>query len=296
MRAAATTEIAGAPETFAPVERIDGALDAGAIVICDHAANGLPTEYRGLGLAREALERHIAYDIGAAWLTRRLAGRLGAPAVLSRFSRLLIDPNRGADDPTLVMRLSDGAIVPGNARADAAEIARRRALYWAPYREAIAGTVETMAATGVAPAVVSIHSFTPLWRGAARPWKVGVLWDRDPRLAEPLLRALAGEADLAPGAIGDNEPYDGALEGDVIDDIATARGLANALIEVRQDLIAARADAEAWADRLARLIAPILARPEIHQRTFEFGSRASGKARRLSERSAKSDRGESPAG
>jgi predicted N-formylglutamate amidohydrolase len=284
MQAAAPTQ------SFVPVERIDGALDAGAIVICDHAANGLPAEYRGLGLTEATLGRHIAYDIGAAWLTRRLAARLGAPAVLSTFSRLLIDPNRGADDPTLVMRLSDGAIVPGNAQADAAEAARRLARYWTPYRDAVAETVDAMAATGVAPAVVSIHSFTPLWRGAARPWKVGVLWDRDPRLPAPLLRALAAEADLAPAEIGDNEPYDGALQGDVIDDIATARGLANALIEVRQDLIGAREDAEAWADRLARLLKPILARPEIHLRTSEFGSRASGKVSGVSEQLPTRDR------
>jgi len=264
-------------QSFVPVERIDGALDAGVVVICDHAANGVPAEYRGLGLTEAALGRHIAYDIGAAWLTRRLAARLGAPAVLSTFSRLLIDPNRGADDPTLVMRLSDGAIVPGNAEADAAETARRLARYWRPYRDALAETVEAMAATGIAPAIVSIHSFTPLWRGAGRPWKVGVLWDCDPRLPEPLLQALAAEADLAPAEIGDNEPYDGALQGDVVDDVATARGLANALIEVRQDLIGDRADAEAWADRLARLLKPILARPEVHARTSAFGSRASGK-------------------
>jgi len=289
MHAALPTQTAATGQDFVPVERIDGALDAGVIVICDHAANGLPAEYRGLGLAPESLDRHIAYDIGAAWLTRRLAGRLGAPAVLSTFSRLLIDPNRGADDPTLVMRLSDGAIVPGNARADAAEIARRLKLYWTPYRDAVARTVEAMGATGLAPVVVSIHSFTPVWRGAARPWKIGVLWDMDSRLAAPLLRALAGEADLA-AAVGDNEPYDGALEGDVIDDIATARGLANALIEVRQDLIAAREDAEAWADRLGRLLGPILARPEIHRRTSQFGSRASGKVRQISDRFAASDR------
>ncbi|MGA2795222.1 MAG: N-formylglutamate amidohydrolase, partial [Roseiarcus sp.] len=184
-----------------------------------------------------------------------------------------------------------GAIVPGNAQADAAEIARRRALYWTPYRAAVAETVEAMGATGLAPAVVSIHSFTPFWRGAARLWKIGVLWDRDPRLPQPLLRALAGEADLAQAAVGDNEPYDGALEGDVIDDIATARGLANALIEVRQDLIAAERDAHAWADRLARLLKPILARPDIHVRTTEFGSRASGKVRQISERFVANDRG-----
>ena len=285
MHAPHQAQTAPADETFVPVEPIDGALDAGVLVICDHASNGLPACYGDLGLTRQALQRHIAYDIGAAWVTRRLAYLLGAPAVLSTFSRLLIDPNRGADDPTLVMRLSDGAIVPGNARVDAAEVARRRALYWSPYRDAVARTADAMAATGVAPAIVSIHSFTPVMRGAARPWRIGVLWDVDPRLPKPLLHALGEEADLASEAetVGDNEPYDGALEGDTIDAIATARGLANALIEVRQDLIATRQEAEAWADRLARLLRPILAQPELHA-PADYGSRATGKICRYEER------------
>jgi predicted N-formylglutamate amidohydrolase len=285
MHASLQSEIAPADGTFVPVEHIAGALDAGVLVICDHASNGLPACYADLGLTRQSLQRHIAYDIGAAWLTRRLAHLLGAPAILSTFSRLLIDPNRGADDPTLVMRLSDGAIVPGNAHIDAAEVARRRALYWSPYREAVARTVDAMRATGVAPAIVSIHSFTPIMRGAARPWKVGVLWDVDPRLPKPLLQALTEESDLAPAqeTIGDNEPYDGALEGDTIDAIATARGLANALIEVRQDLIATQQEAEAWADRLARLLRPILARPELHAQA-DYRSRATGKICRFAER------------
>ncbi len=246
-------------EDFPPLELIAGALDGGVLVVCDHAANALPPGYGDLGLPREALERHIAYDIGAAWLARRLAARLGAPAVLSTFSRLLIDANRGADDPTLVMRISDGDLVPGNARIDAAEIERRRSLYWAPYRAAIEATVEAMLATGEPPAILSIHSFTPHWRGVARPWKVGVLWDGDPRLPAPLIDALGAEPDIGPAAVGDNEPYAGGLPGDTINAVATARGLANALIELRQDLIGQRADAEAWADRLARIVAPLVA-------------------------------------
>jgi predicted N-formylglutamate amidohydrolase len=276
------TPTAGLEKPFSPVERIEGALESGVVVICDHASNALPADYSDLGLSSASLQRHIAYDIGAAWLTRRLAARLGAPAVLSTFSRLLIDPNRGADDPTLVMRLSDGAIVPGNAQVDGAEINRRLVRYWRPYRNAVAEVVDAMCAIGSAPVVVSIHSFTPSWRGAMRSWKVGVLWDMDPRMPAPLLQALAAEPDLTPPQefVGDNEPYDGALEGDTIDDIATARGLANALIEVRQDLITAQSDAEAWADRLARLLEPILARPEFHVRA-DFGSRASGARRRF---------------
>jgi predicted N-formylglutamate amidohydrolase len=284
MRASLEPRIADADDLFAPVEQIDGALDAGVLVICDHASNAMPAAYGDLGLSRGALERHIAYDIGAAWLTRRLARLLGAPAVLSTFSRLLIDPNRGADDPTLVMRLSDGAIVPGNAQVDSAEIDRRLAAYWAPYRSKVTQVVESMCATGRAPAIVAIHSFTPHWRNSPRSWMVGVLWDVDSRLSAPLLHALSAESDLTPAhkTVGDNEPYDGALEGDTIDAVATARGLANALIEVRQDLIATKQEAEAWASRLARLLEPILAKPELHVRA-NFGSRASGQLRSIPE-------------
>jgi predicted N-formylglutamate amidohydrolase len=272
MDAMLTREVAKAQEAFQPFERIEGALDRGALVICDHAANGFPPGYGALGLPREALERHIAYDIGAAWLARRLAARLGAPAILSTFSRLLIDANRGADDPTLVMRISDGALIPGNARIEAREIERRRQLYWAPYRAAINETIEAMLATGEPPAILSIHSFTPCWRGVPRPWKVGVLWDNDPRLPEPLAQALAAEEDLGPAEVGDNEPYDGALPGDTIDSVATSRGLSNALIEVRQDLVGDQENAEAWADRLARIIAPLIAASSVRA-PEDWGSR-----------------------
>ena len=265
---AAELEAAGDIE---PVERIDGRLDAGVLVICDHARNTLPPQYGTLGLPREALERHIAYDIGGAWLARRLAARLDCPAVLSTFSRLLIDPNRGADDPTLVMRYSDGAIVPGNARADEAEIDRRIRLYWQPYRDAVQAQTEAMLASGTAPAVIAVHTFTPVWRGVPRPWKVGLLWDADPRLPSALISALA-EDGLAPHEIGDNEPYDGGLQGDTIDAVATARGLSNVLIEVRQDLVATQREAESWADRLAGMIARALADPGVRE-PRNYGSR-----------------------
>ncbi len=207
-----------------------------------------------------------------------LAAELGAPAVLSTYSRLIIDANRGLDDPTLVMRFSDGAIVPGNAGAGAREIARRSACFWAPYRREIAATVDAMLATGEPPAIVSIHSFTPVMRGAARPWKIGILWDRDGRIAKPLIEALIAEKDLVGDEVGDNQPYDGALPGDTIDSVATARGLANALIEVRQDLIAERKDAHGWGLRLARLLQPILADDKMRAPS-DFGSRTTKKAR-----------------
>lgn len=254
-------------------EAIAGALDSRALIICDHASNAIPPAYGTLGLKREALERHIAYDIGAAEVTRALAALLGAPAVMSTYSRLIIDPNRGLDDPTLVMRYSDGAIVPGNAYIDAAEIGRRSARFWAPYRHEIAATVDAMMATGEPPALISIHSFTNVWRGFSRPWKIGVLWDRDNRIPTPLIEALLAEPDLSADDVGDNEPYDGALAGDTIDAIATSRGLANALIEIRQDLITEGKSAQAWAERIARLLRPILADPRSRA-PEDFGTRA----------------------
>ncbi|MDB5651228.1 MAG: N-formylglutamate amidohydrolase [Hyphomicrobiales bacterium] len=260
---------------FAPVETIAGAMDGGLLLLCDHASPALPEAYGRLGLTPEHFRRHIAYDIGAADLTRRLAAIIGAPALLTTFSRLLIDPNRGADDPTLVMRISDRALIPGNARIDAAEIERRRRLYWQPYRDAIDATLDAMVAAGPAPAIIAIHSFTPVWRGHPRPWHVGVLWDQDDRLARPFIDALRGDSSLV---IGDNEPYDGALEGDTMFDHGTARGLAHMLVEVRQDLIAERASAELWAERLAPMIALGRAAPNVHM-IHHHESRATTPAR-----------------
>jgi predicted N-formylglutamate amidohydrolase len=246
---------------FDPVEPIDGRFDAGVLFLCDHASNALPEPYGTLGLGPDALQQHIAYDIGAAFVTRRLARAFEAPALLTRFSRLLIDANRGADDPTLVMRLSDGKIIPGNARVDAEEIARRRDLFWQPYRAAIGARIEAMIARGPVPAIVSLHSFTPAWRSVPRPWEVGILWDRDPRFAVPLMAGLAADG----FAVGDNEPYDGALVGDTLDEEVTRRGLAGLLIEMRQDLVATELDAITFADRLTLVLRAVLGRPEIHR-------------------------------
>src|SRR3954471_19955899 len=243
-----------------PVEIIDGDVASGALILCDHASNAVPPDLGDLGLPATEFRRHIAYDIGAAAVTRSLARRLGAPAILTRFSRLIIDPNRGRDDPTLVMRLSDGAVVPGNAGVDDAEIARRIQRFYDPYDAAIASAVDRALAAGHPPVIVTVHSFTPIWRGRPRPWHVGILWDADDRFAAPLLDGLRAEEGLV---VGDNEPYDGALAGDTIDRHATARGIPNALIEIRQDLIAKDEGAEEWAERFARILGPLLARPEL---------------------------------
>jgi len=241
-------------------EVLPGRADCGLVILCDHAGNALPEAYGTLGLPETQLKRHIAYDIGAAEVTRRLSHALGAPAVLTRYSRLLIDPNRGIDDPTLIMRLSDGAIVPGNRHVDAAERQRRIERYYRPYHAAIEQVIEAGLAAGVPPAILSIHSFTESWKGVARPWHVSVLWDRDPRLARPLLDLLYAENDLI---VGENEPYTGQYEGDTLWQHGTERGLAHAIVEIRQDLIRDEAGQEVWATRLARVLRALLARPDL---------------------------------
>lgn len=227
------------------------------ILVCDHASNFIPPEYAGLGLPAGRLETHIAWDIGAAAVTRTMAVALGAPAILGTHSRLLVDLNRGEDDPTLVMKLSDGAIIPGNATADEAEIRQRTKRYYHPYHDAVAGLIGGARGRGMAPVVVSVHSFTPEWKGKPRPWHVGVLWSRrDARLSSGLLEVLRAEPDLC---VGDNQPYSGELVGDCMDRHALAQGLPHVLIELRQDLIGDDAGASAWGTRLVPLLRKAIA-------------------------------------
>jgi predicted N-formylglutamate amidohydrolase len=243
---------------------LSGRADRGLIVLCDHASNALPPGYGTLGLPPAQLERHIGYDIGVAAIVRALASRLGAPAVMTRYSRLLIDPNRGRDDPTLILRISDGTVIPGNKKLDAAEREKRFRLYYEPYHRAIDGVIEQCLATGVPPVLLSIHSFTESWKHFPRPWHVGVLWGGgDARLAGPLLEAFYAEGDLI---VGDNQPYAGQLEGDCLWQHGARRGLANAILEVRQDLIRDAAGQKAWSERLCRIAEKILPDAEAARR------------------------------
>ena len=182
---------------------------------------------------------------------------------MSRFSRLLIDPNRGEDDPTLIMRISDGAIIPGNHPISPQEWDRRIALFHRPYHDAIDRLIaDVTAATGSAPLILSLHSFTPFWKGVARPWHASVLWDADPRAPMLLLDALRAMPDIV---VGDNEPYDGALRGDTLYRHGMRHGVPHLLLEVRQDLIADPAGVEAWCNRLAPVFATLNADPSLHR-------------------------------
>lgn len=225
------------------------------LLTCDHASNHVPDWINGgdLGIAPEDMARHIAYDVGADGLTRQLADLMDAPAILSHFSRLVIDPNRGEDDPTLLMRLYDGTVIPANRDADAAERTRRLERLHRPYHDAY----EALAARHSDRCICAIHSFTPQLRGRApRPWQVGILYShRDERLGPAMVQACRDQG----WATGDNQPYSGHLDGDSIDRHALVSGRPNLLIELRNDLIATPEGQAEWARRLAPVIAQVLA-------------------------------------
>ena len=261
---------------FETVVTVEGDPARGLVLVADHARCALPAAYGSLGLADCEFERHIAYDIGVEGVTRGLAARLGAPAVMAGFSRLLIDPNRGADDPTLIRQLYDGTIIPGNYPMSEAEREKRLSHYFRPYHAAVWAMISNVErASGHAPFVVSVHSFTPRMQGRARPWHVGILWDSDDRAVRPAFELLAREQGLV---IGDNEPYDGALRGDTMYTHCIRPGFAHLLIEIRQDLIADAAAQEEWAERLAPVLDAINRLADIHV-VRHYGSRTGPVAR-----------------
>lgn len=237
--------------------RIVGAERRGRwLITCDHATNLVPGWIGGgsLGIAAEDMARHIAWDVGAWGVALELGAALDSPVIGSRFSRLVIDPNRGEDDPTLVMKLYDGTIIPANRGVGAVETAERLDRLYRPYHAAIARLAARQADT----VIVAVHSFTPCLKGRPpRPWQVGVLYSHlDERLSRPLIARLQAEPDLC---VGDNEPYSGHLPGDAIDRHALQVGRLNTLIEVRNDLIGDEAGQRAWAARLAPMLQGALA-------------------------------------
>lgn len=250
-----------------PFEILEGAAEAPGLVIADHASNFVPEALGRLGLANGELERHIAFDIGAAEAARALAGRLGWTAVLSHFSRLIVDPNRDQDDPTLIPVISDGAVVPGNRGLTARERHARIEAFYRPYHAAVDRRLDAIEATGSEPILVSVHSFTPMLNGIPRPWEVGILWGEDGRIALPLIAALEREG----FAVGDNKPYSAKnMHGHTMEHHALARGIRHVLLELRQDQIAEPEAARALGIRIADLLREIVAEPAA------IGSGASG--------------------
>lgn len=251
------------PETFpeAAVEILGRSRDSDVVITCDHASNHVPAKIGDLGLDDAEMSRHIAYDLGAAGVSRHLGELLNAPVILSGFSRLVIDPNRGEHDPTLIMQLYDGTIIAGNRHLDLEARNWRLENCYRPYHNALTDLL----ASRSAPKIIAIHSFTAQLAGRAkRPWHVGVLHNGDRWLSQPMLARLRTESDLC---IGENEPYYGHLPGDSIDRHALRHNRPNILIELRNDLIRSESQQQIWAERLAPILADVIAKIPIETET-----------------------------
>jgi predicted N-formylglutamate amidohydrolase len=252
------------PEDPPPFELINPKGDARLVFFCDHGGRAFPKTLGHLGVSHAALEQHIAWDIGIAKLARRLAAALNAPAALATYSRLVIDCNRRLNDPTSIPQESDRIAVPGNRGLSAEDRAMRAQAIFQPYHNEVGAMIRRKLDGGVVPAVISLHSFTPVMNDFQRPWHVGVLWHRDPRIPVPLMARLAKEPGLC---VGDNEPYSGRDEhGYSIIAHAENLGLPHALIEVRQDLIADDSGVAHWASVLERVFRHVLADDGLYRR------------------------------
>jgi len=251
------------PGEPAPFEVVNPEGTAPFLLTCDHASNLVPSALEGLGLDEAVLARHIGWDIGAAEVSRRLSRRFDAPLVLSGYSRLVIDCNRELDDPTSIPEISDGVVIAGNRDLHPRAIEARQSQLFQPYHNAIRAVLSRFAERGHTPGIVSMHSFTPVFRGDERPWQIGVLWNKDPRIPQPFIENLKADADIV---VGDNEPYSGQDEyGYTISRHAEEAGRPHVLVEIRQDLIDTHHGAAAWSERIARAMGPaLLDNPEIY--------------------------------
>ena len=250
------------PDDPPPVMIVNPGGSAPLLLICDHASNAVPAALHGLGLIERDLHRHIAYDRGAAEVTRLLARKLDAPGVLAGFSRLVIDTNRSLDYSESIVGESDGTAIPGNCNLSPQEIRdRTEACFW-PYHRRVGSGLAGFAMRGQRPAVIAIHAYTPVFGGVERPWHMGVLWRDDGRIAEPLIAGLRATDGLV---VGDNEPYSGREQyGYSMDVHAGETGLPHALIELRDDLVATAEDQERVANILVRALSPILANSALY--------------------------------
>ncbi len=239
-------------------EVLNQSAESNVLILCDHASNHVPDAVNGgnLGISEADMNRHIAYDIGARGTALKIAEALNAPMLASRFSRLVIDPNRGEDDPTILMKIYDHTIIEGNRAADAAEKQRRIEAYHRPYHAAIDAAISSITTRGETPVIISIHSYTPQLNGRPmRPWHIGVLWDDDARIPVPLMEKLGKNPEIV---VGNNEPYSGELRGDTMYFHASQKGYPHVLIELRHDLIDTPEGQAKWAGILAKPLNDII--------------------------------------
>jgi len=247
---------------------------ARVLLVADHASPFFPAAMNQLGLEDWVLDRHVTWDIGSDQLTEYLADLLDAPAILAGFSRLIIDPNRKLDDPTAFVEISDGISIPGNFALSAEQKSLRVQSFFEPYHGAIARRLDEFQAGGTVPVLISVHTCTPVFAQFVRPWHIGVMWDKDSRIALPLMENLRKVEDVC---FGDNEPYSGRHSHDfTIDHHAESAGLAHVGIEVRQDLVRDSDGARKWAGVLAAALQDILADEALYCRLGETSSPGQG--------------------
>ncbi|MCK5167561.1 MAG: N-formylglutamate amidohydrolase [Rhodospirillaceae bacterium] len=237
--------------------------NASVVIVSDHASNTVPKSLGDLGLSSDNFKKHIAYDIGADMVTRFLADRLNASAVIANYSRLVIDLNRQPGDPGSIPEISDDIEIPGNINLSQQATNDRLNEIFTPYHGAVDGEIMKLwKQHGKPPALFSIHSFTPEMNGENRLWDMGVLWNRDPRMAKPLIENL----ETWPGLhVGDNQPYSGRELAYTIDRHGTAGGIATCAVEIRQDHCANFDEANHWADILADAINHTLGTADLHK-------------------------------
>ena len=235
---------------------------APVLLVADHASPYFPAALNQLGLADWVLEEHVAWDIGVDELARCLADELDAQLVMAGFSRLIVDPNRRPEDPGAIPEISDGIAIPGNIDLDGRQRARRIHSFFKPYHDAIAHRIDRFRERGIVPAVIAVHTCTPVFDRVVRPWHVGIMWDKDPRIPRHLLDYFSGHPEIC---IGDNEPYSGRHPHDfTIDFHAEAAGLPHIGFEVRQDLVSDAEGARKWAGVLADALKGILADENLY--------------------------------
>ena len=236
-----------------PVVVVNEAGRSPFVLLCEHASRLLPVGYGRLGLPAAEFDRHIAWDLGAAEVATRLSCLVDAPLFLAGYSRLLIDLNRPPGSATSIPEVSEETSIPGNTLIDPAERRRRYELWFKPFHDAVAAHLDSRA--GRATALLGIHSFTPTFAGVARPWHAGVLFREGKAFGEALACAIAAESRAL---VGRNEPYAVSLDYDFTVPVhGDARGLASALLEVRQDLVTDVFGIDRWSHMLARALADV---------------------------------------